>query len=79
VREELFLIKRSRKFKTTISDDGKYLKYHPPGTINIHVLQAKFDNERHDENGRSIHHGKREDLENTTDRNSPTMFECQRA
>ncbi|MBF4237246.1 hypothetical protein, partial [Vibrio anguillarum] len=35
-------IKRSRKFKTTISDDGKYLKYHPPGTINIHVLQAKF-------------------------------------
>lgn len=47
-------IKSSRKFKTTISDDGKYLKYHPPGTISIHVLQAKFDNERHDENGNKI-------------------------
>lgn len=47
-------IKSSRKFKTTISDDGNYLKYHPPGTISIHILQAKFDNERHDENSNKI-------------------------
>ncbi|RQW61090.1 tyrosine-type recombinase/integrase [Vibrio viridaestus] len=48
-------MKGSTKFKTIISDDGKYLKYHPPGTISIHLLQSKFDRKRYDDKGNVIH------------------------
>jgi integrase len=48
-------VKNSTKFKVTISDDGKYLKYHPPGTISIHLLQTKFDRVRHDSEGNIIY------------------------
>ncbi len=48
-------IKGSTKFKTTISDEGKYLKYYPPGTISIHLLQSKFDRKRLDDEGNIIY------------------------
>ncbi|ENM5895541.1 tyrosine-type recombinase/integrase [Vibrio mimicus] len=53
------LVKSSQKFKTTVSDEGKYLKYYPPGTISIHVLQSKFDHERYDKHGNKIYIPKR--------------------
>lgn len=47
-------IKSSTKFTTTLSDAGRFLKYHPPGTLSIHLLQSKFDNQRIDNEGNII-------------------------
>lgn len=47
-------IKASTKFITTISDAGKFLKYHPPGTVSIHLLQSKFNYQRIDNEGNII-------------------------
>ncbi|WP_217533683.1 tyrosine-type recombinase/integrase [Vibrio metschnikovii] len=44
-------IKPSTRFTITISDAGRFLKYHPPGTVSIHLLQSKFDHQRLDEEG----------------------------
>jgi len=47
-------IKTSAKFTTTLSDAGRFLKYYPPGTVSIHLLQSKFDNQRIDSEGNII-------------------------
>ncbi len=47
-------VKGSKLFRITASNTGKFMDYHPPGTVSIHLLQSYFMHTRVDESGKRI-------------------------